>query len=220
MIMKPNALLFDFDGVVVNSFRAHGDAWASAFEQLFNTSLPQLKHEQYAGKSPVLIAQLFADVQGAGDKAEDLLTLKKQLLNESSIVPTLLPGVHEIQKFAVAQHIPYGIASNANRQYVKNSIDQLGLDFEIYFGYEDYTYPKPHPEAYITLATRLGIAPSDFKNSWVFEDSLVGISAAREANMHPVGILTQYTEAQLLEAGAKLTFPTLREAHLALEDQF
>ncbi|WP_231481137.1 HAD family phosphatase [Sediminibacter sp. Hel_I_10] len=217
MMIKPNALLFDFDGVIVHSFKVHSAAWHTAFQHVFGSALPQLPHEAYAGKSPRLIAALFCEVAGDKQKANMLLDAKKTFLDESTVAPELLPGVHEIQKFAVTHKIPYGIASNANRQFIKKSIAQLQIQFELYYGYEDYTNPKPDPEPYVKLAQRLGIAPSQFQNTWVFEDSLVGISAAKKAHMFPVGILTQYSEQQLKDAGAVLVFPTLKEAYLALE---
>lgn len=218
-ITRPNALLFDFDGVVVNSFQIHGWSWRAAFESLFQKELPVLNRDAYAGKAPRLIAALFAETQGAPERANELLMKKQAFLEEAVEPPLLLPGVNAIQQFAKQQGIPYGIASNANRNYVGKSIAQLEIDFEIYFGFEDYTHPKPHPEAYMTLAERLGIKPTEFQNSWVFEDSLVGISAAREAGMFPVGILTQYTSEQLEEAGALMSFPTLVEAYHKLKTE-
>ena len=78
---------------------------------------------------------------------------------------------------------------------------------------EDYEKPKPAPEAYVTLAKALGFSKTDFKNLWVFEDSLTGTTAAKLAGMVPIGILTQFTEQELKKAGSEMVFPTLLEAH-------
>lgn len=78
---------------------------------------------------------------------------------------------------------------------------------------EDYEKPKPAPEAYITLANALGFKQNDFKDIWVFEDSLTGTKAAKLAGMVPIGILTQYSENELKQAGSKMVFPTLLEAY-------
>lgn len=219
-ITRPNALLFDFDGVVVDSKQVHGESWAFAYKKLFGTELPILPRESYSGKSPALIAELFAGVAGQKQKGGELLNLKKTHIVNSADIPLLLPGVNEIQSFAATHNIPYGIASNASRSYVKRSVERLQIDFNICFGFEDYTHPKPHPEPYIKLATRLGIKNSDFKNTWVFEDSLVGITAAKIAGMYPVGILTQYTEEELKLSGAQLVFANLDDARLMMEKEF
>ena len=113
--------------------------------------------------------------------------------------------------------INFGIASNATRQFLKNSIHHLDLNFLTVFGVEDYEKPKPDPEAYIRLAKALGFSKIDFKDLWVFEDSLTGTTAAKLAGMVPIGILTQFSEQELKKAGSKMVFPTLLEAYQYLK---
>jgi beta-phosphoglucomutase len=65
----------------------------------------------------------------------------------------------------------------------------------------------------------LGFQQNDFKDIWVFEDSLTGTRAAKSAGMVPIGITTQFSEEELKEAGSVLAFPTLLEAYeYLLED--
>ena len=115
--------------------------------------------------------------------------------------------------FLTKNKINYGIASNATRQFLKNSIHHLNLNFPTVFGVEDYEKPKPAPEAYVTLAKALNFSETDFKDLWVFEDSLTGTTAAKLAGMIPIGILTQFTEEELKKAGSAMVFPTLLEAY-------
>ena len=82
---------------------------------------------------------------------------------------------------------------------------------------EDYEKPKPDPETYIRLAKALGFSKIDFKDLWVFEDSLTGTTAAKLAGMVPIGILTQFSEQELKKAGSKMVFPTLLEAYQYLK---
>ena len=209
----PKAFLFDFDGVVVDSFEVHYRAWKSAFYELFQEEIPPFPHEKLAGKSPLLIAEYFCNTLGQAEKALELHLLKATHLHAGTTPPTLLPGVREIQGFLAAQNIPHGIASNATKAFLTNSISQLSLGFTTWFGVEDYVYPKPHPEAYISLAKNLGIEKEDFENTWVFEDSLAGTTAAKKAGMVPIGILTVYSETELKAAGSQFVFPTLQEAY-------
>lgn len=217
--MFPKAVLFDFDGVVVDSFKAHYGAWSNAFFELFGTQISPFPSQTHAGKSPILIAEYFCEQINKKESAQDLYDLKGELLHKGTIVPELLPGVHEVQGLIAKEGIPYGIASNATRQFLTNSIQQLSIDFSVYFGVEDYDFPKPHPEAYIKLAKTLNVQESDYEQTWVFEDSLTGTTAAKEAGMFPIGILTQYTEAELRLAGSKMVFPTLFEAYTYLKTQ-
>lgn len=208
----PKGFLFDFDGVVVNSFESHHAAWASAFSALFNKEIPPFPLEM-AGKSPMKIANYYCSTIGKENQTEDLYFLKDEHLDKFFKTPILLPGVLEITALLRKQEIPYGIASNATKQFLKNSIHHLNLSFPKVFGVQDYEKPKPAPEAYITLANALGFENKDFAAIWVFEDSLTGTTAAKLAGMIPIGILTQYSEEALMEAGSEMVFPTLLEAY-------
>lgn len=210
--LLPKGFLFDFDGVVVHSFKSHGNAWRSAFKELFNKEIAPFP-KSHAGKSPMLIAAYYCSVIGEEKRAEDLFLLKDIHLDKFFTLPELLPGVREFTDFLSEKKISYGIASNATRQFLKNSIKHLNLNFETYFGVQDYEKPKPAPEAYIKLANHLGFNSSDFKDIWVFEDSLTGTKAAKLAGMIPIGIATQYSEKELKEGGSELIFPTLLEAY-------
>jgi len=210
--MLPKGVLFDFDGVVVDSKESHNSAWKSAFMELFGEEIAPFP-PSYAGKSPMVIAEYFCSNIGKENQTEDLFHLKDKHLDIYFKTPNLLPGVHEIVKFLNAQKIPNGIASNATKQFLKNSIHHLNLNFTTVFGVQDYEKPKPAPEAYITLAKALGFKKNDFSNIWVFEDSLTGTTAAKLAGMIPIGILTQYSEDELKKAGSIICFPTLFEAY-------
>lgn len=214
----PKGFLFDFDGVVVNSFESHYSAWKSAFQELFNEEIAPFP-KSHAGKSPMIIAKYFCSLIDKTEKTEDLYHLKDSHLDTYFTVPKLLPGVREFTALLTKQHIPYGIASNATKQFLKNSIHHLELNFTTVYGVQDYEKPKPHPEAYMTLAKALGFKEKDFASLWVFEDSLTGTKAAKAAGMIPIGILTQYSEEALKEAGSQLVFPTLLEAYQYLTEE-
>ncbi|MDO6740418.1 MULTISPECIES: HAD family hydrolase [Polaribacter] len=212
MKLQPKGFLFDFDGVIVNSFNSHYSAWTSAFKELFNKEIAPFP-KIHTGKTPLIIAEYFCSVIGKEHQTEELYHLKDEHLDKYFTVPELLPGVHEFTDLLSEEKIPYGIASNATKQFLKNSIHHLNLNFKTVFGVQDYEKPKPDPEAYKTLAKALGFKKEEFKDLWVFEDSLTGTKAAKAAGMKPIGILTQYSEAELKEAGSILVFPTLLEAY-------
>jgi beta-phosphoglucomutase-like phosphatase (HAD superfamily) len=213
----PKGFLFDFDGVVVDSKESHNSAWSSAFKELFDAEIAPFP-KSHIGKSPMIIAEYFCSVIGKENKTEDLYHLKDEHLDTHFKIPKLLPGIHEITNFLSEEKIPYGIASNATKQFLKNSVHHLNLNFPIVFGLQDYVKPKPAPEAYISLATALNFEEEDFKDIWVFEDSLTGTNAARLAGMTPIGITTQNSKEELKEAGSLLTFSTILEAYQYLKN--
>ena len=152
---NPKGFLFDFDGVVVDSFESHGSAWASAFKELFNKEIAPFP-KFHAGKSPMIIAEYFCSVIGEEKRTEELYSLKDKHLDIHFTAPKLLPGVREFTALLSKKNIPYGIASNATKQFLKNSVHHLNLNFPVVFGVQDYIKPKPAPEAYISLAIALG----------------------------------------------------------------
>lgn len=202
----PKAVLFDFDGVVVNSFKVHCQAWGNAFFDLFKKDIPPFPKKSHEGRSPMEIALYFCETQNKPELAKELFDLKGKYLHNTNIPPELLPGIKELANFLIQKKIPFGIASNATKQFVGNSINQLNIPFETFSGFEDYTNPKPHPEPYIKLAEKLGIKKSDFDKVWVLEDSSTGLKAAKNAGMIPIGMLTHNSEQKMIENGAIHTF--------------
>ncbi|MGJ8759082.1 MAG: HAD family hydrolase [Polaribacter sp.] len=211
-MILPKGFLFDFDGVIVDSFESHYSAWTSAFKELFDKDITPFP-KMHAGKSPMIIAEYFCSVIGEEKRTKELFLLKDEHIKTHFKVPKLLPGVREFTSLLSEEKIPYGIASNATKLFLKNSIHHLNLNFTTVFGVQDYVKPKPAPEAYILLAETLGFKDIDFKDIWVFEDSLTGTKAAKAAGMVAIGITTQYSEEELKEAGSVLVFPTLLEAY-------
>ena len=214
----PKAVLFDFDGVVVNSFKTHGAAWASAFQEIFNKEICPFPHKTHAGKAPILIAEYFAAYGGDVSKAQNLNDLKQAHLLQTTTPPDLLPGAMEIQQFLAKKNVPHGIASNAYTAFVENSVQQTGIGFEVCMGFDLFEKPKPSPIPYLTLAKKLGVKKEDFDKTLIFEDSLTGIQAAAQTGMVAVGVLTQYSEEELLAHGAVKVFPTLLEAYQEISE--
>ena len=216
-MIQPKAVLFDFDGVVVDSFEAHYGAWKQAFFELFQEEIAPFPAATHAGRSPMEIAAYFCDVIGKKEEAHSLFKAKGAVLHANTTPPKLLPGVKKLTQSLKQQDIPYGIASNATKKFIGNSIKQLALDFSVYFGVEDYKLPKPNPEPYQMLAKALGISETHFDTVIVFEDSITGITAVKKAGMIPVGIQTQHPKHVLKAAGCHYSFPTLLEAHSMFE---
>lgn len=209
----PKAVLFDFDGVVVDSFKCHGAAWASAFKEMFGKEICPFPADTHAGKAPYLIAQYFAEFGGDVTRATELNKLKHAHILKTKTPPDLLPGAKELQTFLEKNKIPHGIASNAYTGFVENSVKQTGIGFKICLGIDKFKEPKPSPVPYFTLAEKLGIKKEDYSQTLIFEDSLTGMKAAAQTGMVPVGVLTQYSEEELKANGAVKVFPSLLEAY-------
>jgi len=210
--MIPAAVLFDFDGVIVDSFNSHKSAWISAFRQLFDEELPDFPRDHLTGTPSSEIGRFIAESTGYEDRTDELCALKLEVLMSSEFLPEILPGTTEMFQKLQDNNIPYGIASNAPRAYVQSTINTLGLDCSVALGFEDYTLPKPSPEPYIKCAAQLGVSPELFGQVYVFEDSVTGIVSATEAGMIPIGIGSGENAATLSENGAIRVLTSLHAA--------
>jgi len=99
--------------------------------------------------------------------------------------------------------IPRAVGTSASRMDVERMLGAVGLrrHFEVVVTSEDVRLGKPDPEVYVLAARRLGAAPGACV---VFEDSVVGIQAARRAGMRAIGVTTAYGEEELRAAGAEV----------------
>ena len=102
----PKGFLFDFDGVIVDSFESHYSAWSSAFKEIFDADIAPFP-ESCIGKTPMIIANYFCSVIGQEDKTEDLYFLKDKHILTNFTVPKLLPGVHEFTNYLTKENVPY-----------------------------------------------------------------------------------------------------------------
>lgn len=99
----------------------------------------------------------------------------------------VVPGAREFVRGL--NGVPRGIGSNAERANIDFTLRRAGLDqsFHAVMDGNQVEHPKPAPDIYLALAKTLQVAPAD---CIVFEDSMTGVTAAREAGMRVVGVDT------------------------------
>src|SRR5262249_33531907 len=113
-----------------------------------------------------------------------------------------VPGVRRFIADLARQRVPRPVGASPAAFVVDPPPAGAGPPpcFDVAVSADDVTYGKPDPEVYLLAAARLRIAP---ERCLVFEDSLVGVEAARRAGMRAVGVTTAHTEAELMRAGAE-----------------
>lgn len=200
--MKPFAILFDWDGVVIDSREQHASSWDRLAERK-NLPLPDGHFEKGFGMRN---ESIIPDVLGwATDPAEvAALAFEKEetyreLVREVGIEP--LPGVREFLKILKASGIPTAVGSSTPRSNIDCSLEITGI--ADYFGgivaAEDVSNGKPDPEVFLNGAKLLGFDP---KSCIVLEDAQVGIDAARAGGMHVIGVATTHPAESLKDVDA------------------
>ena len=180
------ALIFDLDGVVIDSMPMHLAAWESYLDRL------GIKHSDFGPKMHGRRNDdIVAEFIGGGLSSEKIFAhgaAKEALFREmmtSQIERHILPGLKNFLYSCAPA--PIGLATNAEPANVDFVLDGAGLreHFQVIVDGHQVERPKPFPDVYLRAARLLGIDP---KNCIVFEDSPTGIAAARAAGTHVVGI--------------------------------
>lgn len=187
---KYKGIIFDLDGVIVDTAKFHYLAWRKMANDLgFDISLEQ--NEKLKGVSRVHSLEQILDWGGktvSQEEFEELMAGKNEdyLARISGMTEEdLLPGVRKVLDFLTENKIPYalGSASKNARPILKG----LGIHdrFAAIVDGNDVHKAKPDPEVFLIAAEKLNLKPKD---CIVFEDSVAGIEAANRAKMYSIGI--------------------------------
>lgn len=192
------AVIFDMDGVIVDTNPTHHTAWHRYFEQ-HGKPLTDADFLQYvSGKhNSQIVRHLFADkplteaeIQQLGDEKEALFRdLYKPVITPVSGIPAFLKALKEAGiKTAVGTSAPL-----ANLDFVLDELD-LRQYFDVLLHERSITHPKPDPEVYQKAMSMLGVSPEE---SVIFEDSMTGIQAAKASGAYVVGVATTQSPDEL-----------------------
>lgn len=207
---KPSAVIFDFDGVLVDSRETHISAWKYAYRELFDKEIPLEAYKDLTGQSSARIALYLSLLADRGSMGEELLKLKNRYLL-SYRGPAIVESASEIFSDLKSRGIPYGICSNASSAFIEKILQDENLEVDIVIGYDRAVAPKPSPDGYIQTAEILGVTPEKISDVVVFEDSAPGLTAAVNANMYAVGVAYGLEFDELMALGAKSCCNSLRE---------
>ena len=187
------ALVFDFDGLILDTEWPEFVAWQKVFADLGLTLAMEdwmhvvggpnqfdfrLKVEERLGRKPD-----WASIDASR------LGHHKVLMAEQEI----LPGVRELMIDASAQGWAIGVASSSSREWVFGNLRRLGLDswIETMRTRDNVPRMKPHPDPYLLACQDLGADP---RQSYAFEDSATGVAAARAAGLTVIAVPNRITK--------------------------
>ncbi len=189
LILPPGdfqAYLFDCDGTIADSMPLHYVAWKRALGE-WGCEFPEETFYAWGGRPVTDIIGSLNEEQGLQMPVERVAARKEEYYFE--FLPQLQP-VPEVVEHIEAQHgrIPFAVVSGSSRESVTESLRTLRLldHFRTLVCAGDYRNGKPHPEAFLMAADRLGLAP---EACLVFEDTEMGIEAATAAGMASVKVL-------------------------------
>ncbi|PYN05550.1 MAG: hypothetical protein DME02_19365 [Candidatus Rokuibacteriota bacterium] len=204
-VVAPRAVVFDMDGVLVDSGAHHRDAWVAMCRDCGVTPPPEFWRLTIGRPAEEAVALLVGDI-GRGE-ARRLAELKREhyaRLARRGLVA--VAGAGAFVQALVRARVPRAVATSASRRDLERVLDALGLSrhLDVTVTADDVRWGKPHPEIYLKAAEELGI---DAAACVVFEDAIVGVQAARAAGMRVIGVTTAHTTDELIGAGAERAVP-------------
>jgi beta-phosphoglucomutase family hydrolase len=198
------AVLFDWDGVVIDSSPQHERSWEllAAAESL---PLPEGHFKRGFGKkNETIIPDILGWARGPAE-IQRLARLKEEtyrrLVAESGV--NILPGARELLAALRAENIPCAVASSTPRENLDAIFAATGLDacFDAVVCGDDVENGKPAPDIFLLASKKLGVAPGDCV---VIEDAHAGIEAALRAGMPVLAVATTHPVADLGAATAAI----------------
>ena len=201
MTLPPKAVIFDCDGVVVDS---EGPTLVMLRDDLARHGLDLTIAELEAGYVGGTVETCGIKARAAGATlpdgwAADFYSRMYAMLREHT---PLIPGILTVLDALDAAGIPFAMGSNGTPEKMQITLGQHGLvdrfRGHLYSG-QALGRPKPAPDLYLHAAARLGIAPQD---CIVIEDSAAGARAARAAGMRCMGYAPHGHADRLAAEGA------------------
>jgi beta-phosphoglucomutase len=180
------AVLWDLDGVLVDSAAFHFQAWRALLASLGRELSEADFRRTFGLRNDAILSDLVGDLPPA--EVERLAARKEELFRQAAlgnIVP--LPGALALLRLLRERGLRLALVSSTPRANIELVLSSLGLEtaFDVVVGEEDVKQGKPDPEGFLLAAERLGVPPGECV---VIEDAPVGVEAAKRGGMRCVGV--------------------------------
>ena len=179
------AVVFDMDGTLLDTETVFRDVVYDV-SAILGFEMTETIHLAMIGTSHEVTNSILVEAYGVTFPYtifdQHCRTMMRQRMAEA--VP-IKAGVREILDELKARNIPAAVATSSRSPHALGHLGTAGLlgEFATIVTRDDVTHPKPHPEPYLTAASRLGVDP---RNCLAVEDSHSGVRAAHAAGMQTV----------------------------------
>jgi HAD superfamily hydrolase (TIGR01509 family) len=184
----PDAVLFDMDGLLVNSEPLWFESEADVMARLGGTWTRQ-DQEHLLGSALDRSVRYFlerAAVPARPDQVGEWLVAGViDRVRDRGV--TVMPGAADLVAEVAASGLPYALVTSSQRRFVDAVLSRTGMRFPVVVSGNDVRASKPSPEPYLLAARRLGADPG---RCLVLEDSPTGVAAAEAAGCFVIAVPT------------------------------
>lgn len=186
-------IIFDMDGVIIDSNSFHYENWNYVFKNKFNVEISKKEFASRLGESAIHFTEYFINKYNLKIPAEvllpDILERYKQIekLNLKEGIKESLLNFNKIYKIA--------LATGANREWAEKILNHFKIRdyFDFIIAGNEVKRAKPEPEIFIKAAQGLNLNPNECV---VIEDAELGIIAAKKAGCFVISIPDELTKNQ------------------------
>lgn len=183
-----SGIIFDMDGILIDSERQSNEGWLWAAGQL-GVDMPMWLIDSFKGAPAELCCKFFDDYyKGVIDywEAKELRTQHVYKIRETEGIP-VKKGVKDIFEYIRNNGLKCAVATSTRRESAEKTLHEIGvwdyLDAVVYG--DEVERGKPEPDIFLRAAKAIGVNPSE---AVVVEDSINGIKAGYAAGMRVVHI--------------------------------
>ncbi len=193
-------VIFDMDGVIIDSHPAHRRAWQKFLENLGQKiSEDDLDYILDGRKRSEILRHFFGELSEPEIVAYG--RRKDEFFQQAFLEVRPVPGVLEFFDHLRRRKIAMAIATSASKARTCSTLDRLQLTshFKVIVTGDDVAEGKPDPAIYRVACQRLGVSP---ENALAIEDAVSGVRAANGAGIRCVAVAGHESAAKLRDAGA------------------
>jgi HAD superfamily hydrolase (TIGR01509 family) len=190
-------VIFDMDGVIVDTEPVHHYAYNQHFKQLGINITPEV-YSTFTGNSTKNIFERLKEEFSLSEEVQHLVDTKRNLFNDafdSKEDLFLLEGVEDLIKDLHSNGMQLVLASSSATVTINRIFNRFGLHkyFTHIVSGEDFPKSKPHPAIFLKAAELSG---TPVENCVVIEDSTNGIMAAKAAGIYCIGYKSFHSKRQ------------------------
>ena len=209
------AVIFDMDGVIVDSEPLHIEADKMVLEE-YGVEISDDILRYYAGVTDAAMWKELKEIYNLEHTVDELTEkpakLKLKIFGEKEL--KMIDGIRELIGLLKKRGVKVGLASSSHRELIGIVLDKLGIAefFDVIVSGGDVAESKPAPDIFLKASALLGVGPGD---CLAIEDSEQGVKAAKEAGMKCVGYINANSGDQDLSM-ADLTVSSIRDIDINL----
>jgi beta-phosphoglucomutase family hydrolase len=191
------AVIFDMDGVLVNSEPFYVEVEQTNFRQL-GLEISEEEHQTYQGTATDQMWKIIKKRHAVKQPVEELVKMTNNLVTpyfQSLGKMEPMPGVEQLIKKLKGKGVPLALASSSYPDVIDIILEKTGLKnyFDVVVDSQMAGASKPEPDIFLLAAKKLGVSP---EKCIVIEDSANGIKAAKSAGMFCVAFAGPGSELQ------------------------